>query len=92
MTVYLACYDITDNSIRTAIARVLEEYGDRVQRSVFEIVLRSDSELAEVLERLRTEAEDELNIRLYRLCKSCRAVSHTLEGDAVALFPSTIIV
>jgi CRISPR-associated protein Cas2 len=92
MIVYLVCYDIKDDGIRTAVARVLETFGDRVQRSVFEVSVRSEANLRELVERLKTAVEDESDIRLYRLCKNCREASRTIEGEAVAVFPATIIV
>lgn len=36
---YLVCYDIVKNSRRTKAAHLLEGYGLRVQKSVFECVL-----------------------------------------------------
>jgi CRISPR-associated protein Cas2 len=39
MTFYLICYDIVQDSRRTKIAHLLEGYGMRVQKSVFECVL-----------------------------------------------------
>ncbi|MDJ1168742.1 CRISPR-associated endonuclease Cas2 [Roseofilum sp. BLCC_M154] len=38
--VYLICYDIVCDRRRTRVARVLESYGLRVQKSVFEAVLQ----------------------------------------------------
>lgn len=34
---YLAVYDVTENRERTRLAKVLEAYGIRVQRSAFEV-------------------------------------------------------
>lgn len=42
MTSYLASYDISSNRIRTQIARVLQRYGQRLQKSVFLIWLDDD--------------------------------------------------
>jgi CRISPR-associated protein Cas2 len=35
-TLYLACYDVTDDAERERVCGVLEGYGLRVQKSVFE--------------------------------------------------------
>jgi CRISPR-associated protein Cas2 len=43
MTFYLICYDIVKDSRRTKVAHLLEGYGLRVQKSVFEVVLMSNS-------------------------------------------------
>ncbi|MEZ5591825.1 MAG: CRISPR-associated endonuclease Cas2 [Gammaproteobacteria bacterium] len=90
--VYLVCYDITDDAIRLGVARILSEYGDRVQRSVFEVRVRSEADLYGLIERLKDTAEDDCDVRMYRLCRNCRQTSQTLTGEAVAVFPATIIV
>ena len=51
MTRYIATYDISDDLQRSRIARVLEDYGYRIQLSVFEMNLQ-DSELTEVQRQL----------------------------------------
>jgi CRISPR-associated protein Cas2 len=67
----LISYDIPSNKRRTKIAKILEDYGERVQYSVFECDLS-----AKHLARLRKELkavlnEEEDSIRLYRLCADC---------------------
>ena len=37
---YLIIYDITDNKRLQKIAKIMEDYGERIQRSVFEIEIR----------------------------------------------------
>ena len=39
---YLICYDIVKDSRRTTVAKVLEAYGLRIQKSVFEAMLTTD--------------------------------------------------
>ncbi len=39
MSLYVATYDISDDSRRTRVAQVLLQYGSRLQRSVFEVWL-----------------------------------------------------
>lgn len=39
---YLVCYDIADDRRRNQVAHLLEGYGMRVQKSVFESVLTPD--------------------------------------------------
>ena len=92
MSVYVVCYDITDDEARDQVRRMLGEYGERVQDSVFEIMLRSEGELERLRERLEAVVGAGLDVRFYRLCERCRAESQTLAGDKVAVFPSTIIV
>jgi CRISPR-associated protein Cas2 len=69
----LISYDIPDNKRRTKIAKILEDYGDRVQYSVFECEI-SARHLKQLLKELGAglnEAEDSL--RVYRLCQNCVA-------------------
>jgi CRISPR-associated protein Cas2 len=92
VSIYVVCYDITDDDARDRVRKTLGEYGERVQYSVFEIMLRSEVELEHLRERLQAVAGTALDVRFYRLCERCRAESQTLAGDRVAVFPSTIIV
>ncbi len=68
---YIVSYDIPDTPRRTKIAKILEDFGDRVQYSVFECLL--DQELLEKmvhrLERI-VEAEQD-SVRIYCLCGNC---------------------
>lgn len=69
---YVIAYDIPEDRVRTRIATVLEGYGWRVQKSVFECNLESDR-----AERLTAELQEELegteegSVRFYRLCADC---------------------
>ncbi|MGH8610645.1 MAG: CRISPR-associated endonuclease Cas2 [Gammaproteobacteria bacterium] len=92
MKVYLVCYDISDDDVRQDVANLLGEYGERVQRSVFEVIVRTETELAQLQQRLAEALGDEPELRFYRLCERCRSESRTLTGERVAVFPSTIIV
>lgn len=81
----LISYDIPDNKRRTKIAKILEDYGERVQYSVFECQLsaRHLDKLRGELEAVLDGAED--SIRLYRLCSDCVA---KIEAKGVAEPPS----
>lgn len=69
-------YDVANDRRRTRLAKELENFGRRVQYSVFECLLD-----ARQLERLRTRllrrieaSEDSVRIvRIYSLCQDCRA-------------------
>lgn len=67
----LISYDIPNDKRRTKIAKILEDYGDRVQYSVFECELSAKhlARLSKELKAVLNEAED--SIRLYRLCRDC---------------------
>jgi CRISPR-associated protein Cas2 len=67
----LVSYDLPNDRRRTRVANALEDFGVRVQYSVFECLLEADQ-----LDRLRARmakliepAED--SVRIYRLCQEC---------------------
>jgi len=71
----VVAYDIIDDERRLRVSRILENYGSRVQKSVFECYLTPHQE--EELEKRITDhvlpAED--NVRYYRVCRDCLAQS-----------------
>lgn len=91
MEVYVACFDISDDTLRRRAGDLLLKYGERVQRSVFEIVVRDRRDLDILREELRALVGEDDDIRFYRLCAACRRVSATLGGDAVADLPAVVI-
>lgn len=68
---YLVSYDIPDNKRRTALAKTLEDFGDRVQYSVFECILDNDllNRLLAKINRIITEEKD--SVRIYTICAAC---------------------
>lgn len=87
-------YDISDDKIRTAIAHVLEQWGERVQESVFECRLDKGS-LDEVTRRLgiALESPEHGNVRVYRACADCLTLSFGIGPVATTTSsrPSTVI-
>ena len=78
-------YDVEPDRTRTRIAKLLKNYGERVQKSVFECDLE-ETELDGLVNRLQKtlgKAEDG-NIRVYKLCQTCWQMSFGL-GGAVLL-------
>lgn len=64
-------YDIVDDKRRTRIAKTMEDYGTRVQYSVFECILE-EAHLAEMMATLKDHINpEEDSVRLYILCKGC---------------------
>lgn len=86
-TLYLIAYDIPSQQRRTRLANRLEDFGVRVQRSVFECELTLDllDELRRCISSLIDVGED--NVRIYPLCRECAdhidspGTGHFLEGD-----------
>jgi len=68
---YALCYDITDDRRRRGVSKILESYGYRVQKSVFEAFL-SRSDLEELKKRLRKViAAKEDQVRIFPMCAGC---------------------
>jgi CRISPR-associated protein Cas2 len=68
--IYLIAYDVDDDKRRLKLSNLLEEYGARVQESVFECNL-SGSLYKELIEKITLLTEDGTNIRIYPICKEC---------------------
>lgn len=68
--VVLLVYDITDAQRLRKVARLCEAYGQRVQRSVFELHLRP-GQLTLLQRRMRKLVQPQQDqVRYYRLCAS----------------------
>lgn len=68
--VHVIIYDISDDTRRYRISKYLEGKGQRIQESAFECRL-GDDELNEVVDRLRHLMQNDGNIRIYPVCRSC---------------------
>jgi CRISPR-associated protein Cas2 len=68
----LLAYDISNQKRRRKVAALVEDYGTRVQRSVFECVLDEKAlvELVGKMKPLLKRREDK--VQIYRLCQGCR--------------------
>ncbi len=76
---YVISYDIEIDKIRNKVAKTLENYGQRVQYSVFEchISQKQFNILYGKLTELMTD-EVEGNIRIYTVCANCEAKIATI--------------
>ena len=82
--IYIVAYDIANNRRRLKVAKILESWGYRIQESVFQLCLDSDS-LARVRHLLSdTIADAEDVIHIYPICASCAGRADIL-GAAIAL-------
>lgn len=64
-------YDITDDRRRQRVGQVLENFGDRVQLSVFECSLNGH-EILQMADQLRSEIQPSTDsVRIYSLCSAC---------------------
>ena len=68
---YLIAYDISSNKMRNKIAELLEQYGERINLSVFECMLshRQKEEIIDTLGSMINPQTD--SIRVYFICKTC---------------------
>ena len=70
---YAIAYDIADNSRRRKVANLLDSYGDRVQNSVFELVV-SRSMLTRCLQCVKEQLNlKEDKVVVYFLCRTCES-------------------
>lgn len=91
MQVWLVCFDISDDRRRRRVSKYLQAFGLRVQRSVFEVSLRSPTQLTSLKNQLRDQLDDSDDLRFYRLCKQCRSKSINLQDGPIADFPLAIV-
>ncbi len=71
---YIVSYDVTDTRRRTKLAKTLEDFGDRVQYSVFECILDGNllNKMVARIKRIVLEKDD--SVRVYTLCANCERV------------------
>ena len=68
---YVVCYDVSDDKRRRKLAELLDGYGDRIQDSVFEMVVDPDmmEGCTDRISALVERSED--RVAVYRLCGAC---------------------
>ena len=70
---YVVAYDICDDRRRNRVAKILEDFGDRAQNSVFEMELARSEQIDTLHQRLKDAIEpSEDDVRSYFLCRDCR--------------------
>jgi CRISPR-associated protein Cas2 len=85
-------YDIPKDKRRTKVSKVLADFGERVQYSVFECWLRK-ADLARLQQRLEpiVNAKED-DVRFYHLCETCRRKSVVWSKKKRARPRETVIV
>ncbi len=94
---FLISYDISNDRQRLRASQILEDYGDRIQRSVFELPDLDEAAWGKCWTRLqrRVELESGDSIRVYFLCEKCRKAIRIWSpdgGEAMVPEPSVLIV
>jgi len=78
-------YDIVDDKSRRIVGEILEGFGRRVNRSVFEISIKSTKVRAMLEQALLTEIDPKLDsIRIYNICANCIPKSSVLGKEPEA--------
>ena len=78
-------YDIVDDKTRRIVGDILEGYGRRVNRSVFECQIKSSKQRKKLEESLQSEINMKIDsLRIYTVCSNCMQTSTVLgkEPDA----------
>ncbi len=95
MISYLICFDISDDATRAKIARTLEQYGIRVQYSVFQCHFRTDAHKNHLHLKLHAitnqKKEYSAKIYFYNLSKATIAQSHDLHNRPIGMQPAYVI-
>lgn len=88
----LVAYDIPDDRRRGEVAAALEDFGFRVQYSVFEAVL-DDGEQQELVARLESLVDATTDkLRVYFICRSCEARVAIMGEGSVTTEPEVFVV
>lgn len=84
-------YDIPSDRRRRKVAKLLLDYGYRVQYSVFEADLDS-RRLNDMMARLSEEIdEEEDSVRVWRICATCKEQRYFL-GMADEVLPGSVVI
>jgi CRISPR-associated protein Cas2 len=67
---YVVSYDVPEDGKRAKVAKILLDFGTRVQYSVFECVMEPDR-LEELIGRLNKVISEEDSVRAYVMCAKC---------------------
>jgi len=78
----VVCYDIPDDRRRTRVGKILEGFGSRVQRSVFECDV-TPAHLTKLKSRLSKVVRPEDSLRYYYLCGQCLPKAEVLNGPPI---------
>lgn len=88
----LLSYDVVNDKRRTKLAKYLQNYGQRVQYSVFEIFEEEDDLKVLFTELQKFINPEEDSLRMYTLCQGCRKKIMTTGKENKNDFESQYIV
>jgi CRISPR-associated protein Cas2 len=81
----IVAYDITDNNMRNRLARFLQGYGVRVQKSVFAVEVERHA-FKRFLRELGKFAGSEGEVAVFRLCRGCQSSALQLGVSQTPLY------
>jgi len=88
----VVAYDIADPRRLARVAKVMRNYGDRVEESVFEARL-SPGDLLQMERELRTEMDEQRDVvRIYFLCAACVPRTRVLGAGLPPDDPEVVVV
>lgn len=87
--VYVIIYDIVSNKTRYQLAKLISQFGFRIQKSAFEVILTQadERELVAKIDRLVSPTED--LVRMYRLCGNDKILSF---GNVEKTFEEEVVI
>lgn len=89
---YVVSYDIPDTKRRTKLSKCLEDFGDRVQYSVFECILDNDL-LKMMLVRInRIINVEEDKVRIYPLCANCESIIRVIGKGEISRIENLYVI
>ncbi len=85
-------YDIKSDRRRNKVCKAMKDYGEHIQYSVFECLLKPKDldRMAKRVQSLIDEAED--NVRIYVLCAACRDRARVIGQGQVIEDPDVLVV
>lgn len=90
-TFYLIAYDLPAQNRRHRLAKTLENWGKRVQYSVFEALL-TPAQLQTVCQQISQVISEADHVRIYALCGTCLHKTIIWGPEPVALQPDHFLV
>lgn len=88
----IVAYDIADETRLRRVAKIAEDYGTRVQKSIFELDVRVGT-LKEMLRRIQAVIDPEADgVKYFILCEKCAHRETEIIGQGVYVDPDTAYV
>jgi CRISPR-associated protein Cas2 len=87
----IVTYDIADEKRLRKVAVLMEDYGTRVQRSVFECLIEERQIIQLIAKLMKIIEVSEDSTRIYRVCGSCEEKIQIIGKGAITSDPDVYI-